>query len=171
MSRSKQIFPDWPRLERRGADDRSSLMPVRPSDVGELVALSRIIRVGRVALTIAVVAASAAVAFALAAASPPVAVRWGTGAVLLVLLVATGVAVCARRRPRLVRAPAGLGPGGGVGAHRLQPFRRRPAGGWWRLTRDRLCGRGGVGRHRPAPTAAGRVGSSCRRCGAPPAWP
>ncbi len=66
-------------------------MPVRPSDVGELVALSRILRAGQVALTIAFVAAAAAVAFALAAASSPVAVRWGTGAVLVVLVAATGL--------------------------------------------------------------------------------
>ena len=92
--------------------------------------IARIIRVGRVALTMAVVAAIGAVVFALAAVAAPVGVRWGTGAVLLVLLAATG-AVRPRRRPRLVRAAAGPGLGRGVGAHRVRPIPRRRAGGWW----------------------------------------
>lgn len=53
--------------------------------------IARTIRVGRVALTIAVAAAAAAVAFALAGVAAPVAVLWGTGAVLVVLLAATGL--------------------------------------------------------------------------------
>jgi membrane-bound ClpP family serine protease len=44
-----------------------------------------------VALTIAGVAAIAAVAFAVVAVTAPVAVRWGTGAILAVLLAATGL--------------------------------------------------------------------------------
>ncbi len=48
-------------------------------------------RVGRVALTMAVAAATAGMAFALAGVALPVAVMWGTGAVLAVLLAATAL--------------------------------------------------------------------------------
>ena len=64
---------------------------VHPPDLGELVAISRITRVGRVAVTIAVVAAVGAVAFAIATVADPIALRWATGAILLALLVATGL--------------------------------------------------------------------------------
>jgi hypothetical protein len=62
---------------------------VHPPDLGDLVTVSRMTRVGRVALTIAGVAASGGVAFAVAAVAAPAAVRWGTAAILLVLLAAT----------------------------------------------------------------------------------
>ena len=53
--------------------------------------IARIIRVGRVALTMAVAAATAGVAFALAGVAAPIAVLWGTGAVLVVLLATTAL--------------------------------------------------------------------------------
>lgn len=53
--------------------------------------IARIIRVGRAALTVAVVAATAGVVFALAGVAAPLAGLWGTGAVLVVLLAATGL--------------------------------------------------------------------------------
>jgi membrane-bound ClpP family serine protease len=64
---------------------------VHPADPREMAILSRITRVGLVTLTIAVVAATAAVAFAVAAVGAPVAIRWGTGAILVVLLAAAGL--------------------------------------------------------------------------------
>ena len=71
---------------------RISLQPVMTDAVvGRPNQIARIIRVGRVALTIAVVAAAAAVAFAIAGVAAPVAVLWVTGAVLMVLLAATGL--------------------------------------------------------------------------------
>jgi membrane-bound serine protease (ClpP class) len=64
---------------------------VRPPDLGELVTVSRITRVGRVALTIAALATLGSVAFALAEVADPVALRWATGVILVILLVATGL--------------------------------------------------------------------------------
>jgi membrane-bound ClpP family serine protease len=57
--------------------------------VGRPNQIARIIRVGRVALTMAVAAATAGVAFALAGVAAPVTVMWATGTVLVVLLAAT----------------------------------------------------------------------------------
>ena len=62
---------------------------VHPRDLGDLVTVSRVARVGRLALTVAVVAAIGGVVFAVAAVAAPAGLLWGTGAVLLVLLVAT----------------------------------------------------------------------------------
>jgi membrane-bound ClpP family serine protease len=59
--------------------------------VGRSNQIVRIIRVGRAALTVAVAAAVFGVAFALAGVAAAVAVMWGTGAVLVVLLAATGL--------------------------------------------------------------------------------
>jgi membrane-bound ClpP family serine protease len=64
---------------------------VHPPDLGELVTISRVTRVGRVTLTIAVLAALGAAAFAIATVADPVALRYVTGAILLALLVATGL--------------------------------------------------------------------------------
>jgi membrane-bound ClpP family serine protease len=63
----------------------------KPSHQGETATLSRMTRVAAVVLVIAVLAAIGAVGFAIATVADPAAVRWGTGAILLVLLVATGV--------------------------------------------------------------------------------
>jgi membrane-bound ClpP family serine protease len=59
--------------------------------VGRSNQMARIVRVGRAALSVAVVAAAAAVAFAVAGVAAPVAVLGGTGAVLVVLLAATAL--------------------------------------------------------------------------------
>jgi membrane-bound ClpP family serine protease len=59
--------------------------------VGRPNQIARIIRVGQVVLTLAVAAATAGVAFALAGVAAPVAVMWGTGIVLVVLLAGTGL--------------------------------------------------------------------------------
>ena len=59
--------------------------------VGRPNQIARIIRVGRLAVTMAVAAATTAVAFALAGVAAPAAVLWGTGVVLAVLLAATGL--------------------------------------------------------------------------------
>jgi membrane-bound ClpP family serine protease len=72
---------------RRAAD-------VRPPDLGDLVTVSRMARVGRVALTVAVVATIGGIAFAVAEVAAPAAVRWGTAAILVVLLAAACV-LCA----------------------------------------------------------------------------
>jgi membrane-bound ClpP family serine protease len=61
----------------------------RPRDLGGLETVSRVTRVGLLASTIAVVAGIGGVVFALAAVAAPGGLRWGTGAVLLVLLGAT----------------------------------------------------------------------------------
>ncbi len=58
-------------------------------DFADLVAVSRVTRVGGLALTLAVGAAIGGVVFAVAAVAPPAGLLWGTGAVLLVLLAAT----------------------------------------------------------------------------------
>jgi membrane-bound ClpP family serine protease len=62
---------------------------VRPPDLSELVSVSRVARVGRVAFTVAVLAVLGGIAFAVAAVSAPAALRWGTGVILLLLLGAT----------------------------------------------------------------------------------
>jgi membrane-bound ClpP family serine protease len=67
---------------------------VDPPDLGDLATISKVVRVGRVVLTIAAVAALGAVAFALATVADTAALRWGTGAILLALLVGTGL-LCA----------------------------------------------------------------------------
>ena len=63
----------------------------RSPDVGDRVWVSRISRVGLLVVTVAAAAAMGAMAFALATVADPIGLRWGTGAVLLVLLIATGV--------------------------------------------------------------------------------
>jgi membrane-bound ClpP family serine protease len=65
-----------------------------PSHQGETATLSRLTRVAAVVLVVAALAAIGAVGFAIATVADPAAVRWGTGAILVVLLVATGV-LCA----------------------------------------------------------------------------
>ena len=62
---------------------------MHPSGRTESVAITGVTRVGRLALTIAVVAVVGGVGFAVASVAAPTAVRWGTGAILLVLLAAT----------------------------------------------------------------------------------
>src|ERR1700722_13202086 len=59
--------------------------------VGRPNQIARITRLGRATLLMAVVAAAVGVAFALAGVAGPVAVRSGTGAILVVLLAATGL--------------------------------------------------------------------------------
>jgi membrane-bound ClpP family serine protease len=59
---------------------------VRPSNQ-----ITRIIRTGRAALTIAAVVATMGVAFALAGVVAPVSLLWATGAVVVALLAATGL--------------------------------------------------------------------------------
>ena len=56
--------------------------------------LRRITRIAGAVLTVAALAAVGAVVFALATVADPAAVRWGTGVILLLLLVGTGV-LCA----------------------------------------------------------------------------
>jgi membrane-bound ClpP family serine protease len=56
--------------------------------------VSRLTRVAAVVLAVAALAAIGAVVFAIATVADPAAARWGTGAILLVLLVGTGV-LCA----------------------------------------------------------------------------
>jgi membrane protein implicated in regulation of membrane protease activity len=65
-----------------------------PAGVSELASVSRLARVSRLALTVAVVVLLGGVAFAAAEVAAPAAVRWATGIILLVLLVATLV-LCA----------------------------------------------------------------------------
>jgi membrane protein implicated in regulation of membrane protease activity len=62
---------------------------VHPPDLGDLVNVSRVARVGRLVLTLAVLVVVGGVAFAVAAVATPTWVRWGTAAILLVLLAAT----------------------------------------------------------------------------------
>jgi membrane-bound ClpP family serine protease len=64
---------------------------LRSPDPEELVSVSRISRISVVVVTLAAAAALGAVAFALATVADPIGVRWGTGLVLLLLLIATGV--------------------------------------------------------------------------------
>jgi membrane-bound ClpP family serine protease len=82
------------RRARIAAAELRRAVAVEPPDLGELVTVSRITRVIWLVLAIAAVATFGAVAFALATVADPAALRWGTGVVLLVLLVATGV-LCA----------------------------------------------------------------------------
>ncbi len=76
---------------------------------------------GRLVLTIAVLATVGGVALAIAAVADPVTVRWGTGAILLVLLAATLV-FCAHAGGHawFVPLPAFV-LGGAVGVHRVGP--------------------------------------------------
>jgi hypothetical protein len=60
-------------------------------DLGELVSISRFTRRGIVALTMAVAAAVGGVVLAVGAVAAPAALRWGTVAVLVALLAATGL--------------------------------------------------------------------------------
>jgi membrane-bound ClpP family serine protease len=79
---------------RLAADDLGGTVAVHPPDPGELARVSRMTRIAVVVLAIATLAAIGAAVFALATVADSVAVRWGTGVILLVLLVATGV-LCA----------------------------------------------------------------------------
>ena len=96
-----------------------------PAGVSELASVSRLARVSRLALTVAVVVLLGGVAFAAAEVAAPAAVRWATGIILLVLLVATLVAVRPCRWPRLVRAVAGARAGRGVGLHGISQLTGR----------------------------------------------
>lgn len=82
------------RRARIAAAELRRAIAVKPPDLGELVTVSRLTRAVLLVLTIAALATMGAVAFALATVADPAAVRWGTGVILLVLLVATGV-LCA----------------------------------------------------------------------------
>jgi membrane-bound serine protease (ClpP class) len=67
---------------RRAAD-------VPPPDLHELVTVSRVARIGRGALIVAVLAALGGVAFAVGEVAAPATVRWVTAVILLILLGAT----------------------------------------------------------------------------------
>ena len=77
-----------------GRRSRIAAAATLPSHQRETATLSRMMRVAVVVLVVAALAAVGAVGFAIATVADPAAVRWGTGAILLVLLVATGV-LCA----------------------------------------------------------------------------
>ena len=90
-----------PRIAAAGSDQAvAGQPPVTPPvmgqalDPGELAMITRITRIAGAVLTVAALAAMGAVVFALATVADPTAVRWGTGAILLLLLVGTG-ALCA----------------------------------------------------------------------------
>jgi membrane-bound ClpP family serine protease len=82
---------DFERRARIAAAELRRAVAVQPPDLDELVTVSRISRIARVVLAIAALVAMGAVAFALATVADPAGVRGGTAAILLVLLVATGV--------------------------------------------------------------------------------
>ncbi len=130
--------------------------------VSELASVSRLARVSRLALTVAVVVLLGGVALAAAEVAAPAAVRWATGIILLVLLVATLV-LCAHAGGHawLVPLPA-LVLAVGVGFHGVRQLTgrglvpRRPV---------RVRHRGGVGAGDHGATAA----VARNPCG--PAWP
>jgi membrane-bound ClpP family serine protease len=82
------------RRTRIAAADLRLALASQPSHPGELTMVSRMTRVAVVVLAVAALAAIGAVAFAIVSVADPAAVRWGTGAILLALLIATGV-LCA----------------------------------------------------------------------------
>jgi hypothetical protein len=114
---------------------------VRPPDLGELVTISRVTRVGRVTLTIAVLATLGAVAFAIATVADPIALRWVTGAILLTLLVATGLlAAHAGGHAWFVPLPA-------IALAILWAFTASassPAAGWWLVALSAVASACGV---------------------------
>ncbi len=105
---------------------------------GDLASVSRVRWVGRLALTIAVLAAVGGIAFAVAAVADPVTVRWGTAAILLVLLAAV-ILLCAHAGGHAWFVPL---PALALAA--LWAFTasaRSPAAGWWLVTLSALaCG-------------------------------
>jgi membrane-bound ClpP family serine protease len=105
---------------RRAAD-------VHPPDLGDLVWVSRLARIGRLALTVAVVAVAGGIAFAVAEVATPASVRWGTAAILLVLLGATLV-LCAHAGGHAWFVPLPAFVLAAVWA--LTTSARSPAAGW-----------------------------------------
>jgi membrane protein implicated in regulation of membrane protease activity len=103
--------------------------------------IARIIRVGRAALTVAVVAAAVGVAFALAGVAAPVAVLWGTGAILVVLLAATGLlSAHAGGHAWFVPLPAfALAV-----VWALSSSSRSPGAGWWLVALSASASAGGL---------------------------
>jgi membrane-bound ClpP family serine protease len=79
------------RRARIAAAELRRAVAVQPPDLGELVMVSRITRVARVILVIAGLSVLGAVVFALATVADPAGVRWGTAAILLLLLAGTFV--------------------------------------------------------------------------------
>jgi membrane-bound ClpP family serine protease len=112
-----------------------------PSDLGELITISRIARIGKAALTMAVVAATGAVAFAVAATAAPAAVRWATGAILVVLLAATGsLSAHAGGHGWFVPVPA-------VALAAVWAFTassHSPSAGWWLVALTAIVSGGGM---------------------------
>jgi membrane-bound ClpP family serine protease len=82
------------RRARMAAAELRRATAIRPPDLGEVVTVRKIARVGVVVLVVAAIATMGAVAFALGTVADPAALRWGTAVILLVLLVGTGL-LCA----------------------------------------------------------------------------
>jgi membrane-bound ClpP family serine protease len=129
---------NFDRRVRVGAAGVRQPAEVLPPELGDPVSITRARWVGRLALTIAVLAAVGGVALAVAAVADPVTVRWGTGAILLVLLAAT-VLFCAHAGGHAWFVPL---PAFALAA--LWAFTasaRSPAAGWWLLTLSAVaCG-------------------------------
>ncbi len=129
------------RRARMAAADLRRATAVRPPDLGELVTVRKITRVGQVVLVVAAVAVMGAVAFALATVADPAGLRWGTAAILLALLVGTGL-LCAHAGghawfvplPALVLAVAWAFT---ASAHSSEA-------GWWLVALSALACAGGV---------------------------
>jgi membrane-bound ClpP family serine protease len=112
-----------------------------PSSQRETVALSRMTRVAVVVVVIAALAAIDAVGFAVATVADPAGVRWGTGAILLVLLVATGV-LCAHAGGHAWFVPLPALALAAIWA--LTASARSAAAAWWLVALCAVACAGGV---------------------------
>jgi membrane-bound ClpP family serine protease len=114
---------------------------VHSPDLGELATVSRVTRVGRVALTMAALSTVGAAAFALATVADPTAVRWGTAAILLLLLVVT-VLLCAHAGGHAWFVPLPALALAAVWV--LTASARSPAAGWWLVALSALASGAGT---------------------------
>jgi membrane-bound ClpP family serine protease len=114
---------------------------VHPPDLGELVNVSRVARVGRLALTVALVVVIGGVAFAVAAVATPTWVRWGTAVILFVLLAAT-VLLCAHAGGHAWFVPLPAFALAVVWAFTVSSG--SPVAGWWLVALCAIAIAGGV---------------------------
>ena len=128
-------FDRRPRVRAAGERQPDGVLPL---ELGDPVSITRAKWVGRLALTIAVLATVGGIAFAVSAVADPVTVRWGTGAILLVLLAAA-VLLCAHAGGHAWFVPLPAFALAALWAFTVSA--RSPAAGWWLVTLSAVaCG-------------------------------
>jgi membrane protein implicated in regulation of membrane protease activity len=136
-----EIGDGFDQRARAAAAGLRRAVELHPPDLGDLVTVSRVRRVGRAALTVAILAVLGSVAFAIAAVGDPLAVRWGTAAILLVLLAATWL-LCAHAGGHAWFVP--LPAFALAAAWAFTVSARSPVAAWWLVALSALASGGGV---------------------------